>query len=102
VIDLIDVAITQFETAEVTLDYVTFFPTEKHEEKAPKLAFLVIGLDGTEVKISKKGESRKTLRGGEVEWFDAGSTVEFSSNGGKKAGQFLKLTFKDSSLRANH
>ena len=99
VIDLVDVAITQFETTEVKLDYVTFFPSEKWEEKASKLAFLVIGFDGTEVKVTKKGESPKTLRGGEVEWFDAGSNAEFSSNG-KRAGQFLKLTLKDSALSA--
>jgi hypothetical protein len=102
VIDVIDVAITQFETAEVALDYVTFFPNEKHEENQPKLAFLVIGLDGPEVKIKAKGKPRKALREGEVEWLDVGSQVEFSADEGKTAGHFLKLTFKDSSLRANH
>jgi quercetin dioxygenase-like cupin family protein len=102
VIDAIDVAITQFETAEVALDYVTFFTSGKHEEKRPKLAFLVIGLDGPEVKIKAKGKPRKALREGEVEWFDAGSEVEFSADEGKTAGQFLKLIFKDSVSGAKH
>jgi len=96
---VIDVAITQFETAEVTLEYVTFSPNEKRGGKQPKLAFLVIGLDGPEVKIEAKGKPRKTLREGEVEWFDAGSDVQFSSES-TKAAQFLKLTFKDSALHS--
>jgi quercetin dioxygenase-like cupin family protein len=97
-IDLISVAITQFNTSEVQLEYVTFFPREKQNEKAPKLAFLVIGLDGPEVKIRVKGKPRKTLHAGDVEWFDGGSDVEFSADGDKRAAQFLKLTFKDSAV----
>jgi len=100
-IDLISVAIPQFETAEVRLDYVTFFPKEKREQKDAKFAFLVVGLDGSEVKINAKGKRPRALREGDSQWFDPGSDVEFSSKS-TKAAQFLELTFKDSSLRPSH
>jgi hypothetical protein len=85
---------TQFETAEARLDRVWFSSRGKYKEKASNLSFLVVGLSGSEIKINTKGKSRKTLREGQMEWFEPGSGVEFSCEGCKMA-QFLKLTFKD-------
>jgi len=101
-IDAPSLAITQFETAEVRLDHVVLFPKGKHKEKVSKLAFLVVGLGGSEVKISVKGKSPKTLRDGEMKWFDPGSEVQFSPYEDTKTAQFLKLTFKDSTHVRNH
>jgi quercetin dioxygenase-like cupin family protein len=92
-------ASTQFETAEAKLDIVWLFENGKHTESASKLAFLVVGLGSPYVRIDAKGKSPKTLREGEMEWFDPGSTVQFSCKGCQSA-QFLKLTFKDSALRS--
>ena len=94
-----DWADTQFETSEATLDLIWLFANGKHTESASKLAFLVVGLGGPQVKISAKGKSPKVLREGEVEWFDSGTTVQFSHIGTEVA-KFLKLTFKDSTLRS--
>jgi hypothetical protein len=94
-----DWADTQFETSEATLDLVWLFANGKHTESASKLAFLVVGLAGPQVKISAKGKSPKVLREGEVEWFDPGTAVQFS-HAGTEVAKFLKLTFKDSTLRA--
>jgi quercetin dioxygenase-like cupin family protein len=90
---------TQFESTEVRLDLVWLFANGKHTETTSKLAFLVVGLGGPQVRISAKGESSKILRQGEVEWFDAGSVVQFSREGTEVA-RFLKLTLKDSALRS--
>jgi quercetin dioxygenase-like cupin family protein len=92
---------TEFETADARLDHVWLFSNGKHTETASKLASLVVGLGGSMVKINAKGKSPKTIREGQVEWFDPGSDPEFSCEGCKMA-QFLKLTFKDSGLRSNH
>ena len=81
------------------MDLVWLFANGKHTESASKLAFLVVGLGGPQVKISAKGKSPKVLREGEVEWFDPGTTVQFSHIGTEVA-KFLKLTFKDSTLRS--
>ena len=94
-----DWADIQFETSEATLDLVWLFENGKHAESPSKLAFLVVGLGGPQVKINAKGKSPKTLREGEVEWFDPGSVVQFSHEGTELA-KFLKLTFKDSALRS--
>jgi quercetin dioxygenase-like cupin family protein len=94
-----DWADTQFETSEATLDLVWLLENGKHAESPSKLAFLVVGLGGPQVKINAKGKSPKTLREGEVEWFDPGSVVQFSHEGTELA-KFLKLTFKDSALRS--
>jgi quercetin dioxygenase-like cupin family protein len=90
---------TQFETAGARLDLVWLFSKGKHTETASKLGFLVVGLGGPDIKISAKGKPPRMLREGEMEWFDPGSDVQFSYEGAKIA-QFLKLTFKDSTLRA--
>jgi quercetin dioxygenase-like cupin family protein len=92
-----DWADTQFQTSEARLDLVWLFEDGKHAESPSKLAFLVVGLGGPQVKINEKGKSPKTLREGEVEWFDRGSVVQFSHEGTELA-KFLKLTFKDSAL----
>ena len=89
-----DWANTQFETEEAKLDLVWLFRNGKHTETASKLAFLVVGLGSPHVKFDAKGKSPKTLREGEMEWFDPGSIVQFSCEGCPSA-QFLKLTFKD-------
>jgi hypothetical protein len=94
-----DWADTQFETAEARLDLIWLFANGKHTESDSKLAFLVVGLGGPQVRINAKGESSKILRKGEVEWFDPGSVVQFSHEGTEVA-QFLELTFKDSALRS--
>jgi quercetin dioxygenase-like cupin family protein len=94
-----DWADTQFQTSEARLDLVWLFEDGKHTESASKVAFLVVGLGGPQVKINAKGKSLKTLREGEVEWFDPGSDVQFSHEGAELA-KFLKLTFKDSALRS--
>jgi hypothetical protein len=94
-----DWADTQFETAEVRLDLVWLFENGKHTESNSKLAFLVVGLGGPQVRINTKGKSPKTLREGDVEWFDPGSVVQFSHEGTEVA-KFLELTFKDSALRS--
>ncbi len=94
-----DWADTQFETAEARLDLVWLFANGKHTESISKLAFLVVGLGGPQVRINAKGKPPKTLREGEVEWFDPGSVVQFSHEGTEVA-QFLQLTFKDSALRS--
>jgi len=93
-------AITQFETAEVTLDHVVLSPKGKLKERTAKFAFLVVGLSGPEVKIEAKGKSPETLHVGEMEWFDPGSDIQFSDEGAKFA-QFLKLTFKNSTSSRN-
>ncbi len=93
-----DWADTQFETAEARLDLVWLFANGKHTEFSSKLAILVVGLGGPEVRINAKGKSPKILREGEMEWFDPGSEVQFSHEGAEVA-QFLELTFKDSALR---
>jgi len=90
---------TQFETTEVRMDLVWLFADGKHTESPAKLAFLVVGLGSSQVKINAKGEPPKMLREGEVEWFDRGSVVQFSHEGTDVA-QFLELTFKDSALRS--
>jgi len=95
---------TQFETTESKLDLVWIF-SKKEEQKdtVSKLAFLVVGLEGPEVKIKVKGRPPKTLHAGEIEWFDAGSDVQFSGEGdSNRAPQFLRLTFKDSAVNARH
>ena len=97
---------TQFETTESKLDLVWIF-SKKEEQKdtASKLAFLVVGLDGPEVKINVKGKPSKTLHAGEIEWFDAGSDVQFSRENESDRGKatlFLKVTFKDSAVNARH
>jgi len=89
---------TQFETAEAKLDLVWLVRNGKHTETASNLAFLVVGLGSPHVRFDAKGKSPKTLREGEMEWFDPGSTVQFSCEGCPSA-QFLKLTFKDSKDR---
>jgi quercetin dioxygenase-like cupin family protein len=89
---------TQFETTEVRLDLLWLFANGKHTESTSKLAFLAVGLGGPQVRINAKGKLPKTLRKGEVEWFDPGSEVQFSHEGTEVA-QFLELTFKDSALR---
>lgn len=94
-----DWADTQFETSESRLDLVWLFENGRHTESASKLAFLVVGLGGPQVKINAKGKSPKTLRQGEVEWFNPGSDVQFLHEGTEVA-KFLKLTFKDSALRS--
>lgn len=95
-----DWAVTQFETAEAKLDLIWLFRDGKHTETASNLAFLVVGLGSPHVRFKAKGKSPKTLREGEMEWFDPGSIVQFSCEGCPMA-QFLKLTFKDSKLREN-
>jgi hypothetical protein len=85
---------TEFETADARLDHVWLSSKGKDKEKASTFPFLVLGLSGSEVKINAKGKSPKTLREGQVEWFDPGSDAEFSCEGCKMA-QFQKLTFKD-------
>lgn len=94
-----DWADTQFETAEVRLDLVWLFENGKHTESNSKLAFLVVGLGGPQVRINTNGKSPKTLREGDVEWFDPGSVVQFSHEG-KQVAKLLELTFKDSALRS--
>jgi hypothetical protein len=94
-----DWADTQFETSEVTLDLVWLFANGKHTESASKFAFLVVGLGGPQVKVSAKGKSPKVLREREVEWFDPGTAVQFS-HAGTEVAKFLKLTFRDSTLRS--
>src|SRR6266478_16791 len=89
---------TQFETTEVRLDLLWLFANGKHTESTSKLAFLAVRLGGPQVRINAKGKLPKTLRKGEVEWFDPGSEVQFSHEGTEVA-QFLELTFKDSALR---
>ena len=93
---------TQFETTESKLDLVWIFSRkEEQKDTVSKLAFLVVGLEGPEVKINVKGKPSKMLNAGEIEWFDAGSDVQFSGEGdSNRAPQFLKLTFKDSALRS--
>lgn len=91
---------TQFETKEARLDLVWLFRSGKHKETDSQRAFLVVGLGRPHVKLNAKGKSPKTLREGEMEWFDQGSDVEFSCEG-CGAAQFLELTFKDSGHRAN-
>ncbi|HYL82620.1 MAG TPA: hypothetical protein VE263_00170 [Candidatus Angelobacter sp.] len=86
---------TQFETEKARLDLVWLYENGKHTQSATKLAFLVVGLGGPRVKIDEKGKSPRTLREGEVEWFDPGSVVQFSYEG-KEEAQYLELTFKDS------
>ena len=86
---------TQFETNEARLDLVTLLQSGKHTEKDSKLAFLVVGLGSPYVRLEAKGKSSKTLREGEVAWFDPGAEAQFSCEG-RPTGQFLKLTFKDS------
>ncbi len=95
-----DWADTQFETSEAKLDLVWLFSKGKHTESASKLGFLVVGLGGPHIKINAKGKQPKTLREGDMEWFDPGSDVQFSSYENTKTAQFLKLTFKDSTPRA--
>jgi quercetin dioxygenase-like cupin family protein len=86
-------AMTEFETRGLKLDYVVLSPNGKYKEKISDLAVLVVGLAGSDIKISAKGISPKTLHEGGIEWFDAGSKVRFSSMGTKPA-EFLKFTFK--------
>jgi quercetin dioxygenase-like cupin family protein len=93
---------TQFETIESKLDLVWIFWKEKKKPTASKFPFLVVGLSGPVVKMTVRGKLPRTLRAGEMEWFDAGSEVEFSADEGKTAGQFLKLIFKDSVSGAKH
>jgi quercetin dioxygenase-like cupin family protein len=90
---------TQFETRESKLDLVWIFWKEDKKPTTSKLPFLVVGLTGPEVKINVSGKPPKTLRAGEMEWFDAGAAVQFSYEG-KEAAQYLELTFKDSALRS--
>ena len=90
---------TEFETADARLDHVWLSSKRKYEQKTSNLSFLVVGLSGSEIKINTKGNSRKTLREGQIEWFDPGSDVQFSCEGCETA-QFLKLSFKDSARRA--
>ncbi len=90
---------TQFETTEVRLDLVWLFANGKHTESTSKLAFLVVGLGGPQVRINAKGKSPKTLRKSEVQWFEPESEVQFSHEGAEVA-QFLEMTFKDSALRS--
>ena len=92
---------TQFETKEARLDLVWLFRSGKHKETDSKLAFLVVGLGSPHVKLNAKGKLPKTLREGEMEWFDPGSEVQFSCEGCGMA-QFLMLTFKDSVTPASH
>jgi quercetin dioxygenase-like cupin family protein len=92
---------TQFETKEARLDLVWLFRSGKHKETDSKLAFLVVGLSSPHVKLNAKGKLPKILREGEMEWFDPGSEVQFSSEGCEMA-QFLMLTFKDSATPASH
>jgi quercetin dioxygenase-like cupin family protein len=92
---------TLFETAEAKLDLVWLFSKGKHTETVSKLGFLVVGLGGPDIKINAKGKSAKTLREGQIEWFDRGSDVQFSCEGCRMA-QFLQLTFKDSAALASH
>ena len=86
---------TQFETAEITLERVRLASRGKHKEDATKFAFLVVGLDGPEVKISANGNPPKVLPQGEIEWFGAGTTLEFSHEGPEFA-ECIVLIFKDS------
>jgi quercetin dioxygenase-like cupin family protein len=90
---------TQFETEKARLDLVWLYENGKHAIPSAKRAFLVVGLGGPQVKIDENGKSRRTLREGEVEWFDPGSIVQLSYVGTKVA-KFLELTFKDSALRS--
>jgi len=87
-----------FESSEVTLNLVALGSKEKHSESAIKLAFLVVGL-GPDVKMHAKGNSPKTLREGEIAWFDPGSDVQFSNESAKTV-EFLELIFKDSAALA--
>lgn len=93
--------IPDFETEELRLDHFWLSSKRKHKEKASLLSFLVVALGGSEIKVYEKGKSPKALREGQVEWFDPGSDTQFSCERCKMA-RFLKLTFKDSRLGANH
>jgi quercetin dioxygenase-like cupin family protein len=86
-------AMTEFETRELKLDHVVLSPNGKYDEKISNLGFLVVGLAGSDIKISAKGIPPRKLHEGGTEWFDAGSKVRFS-NSGTKPTEFLKFTFK--------
>jgi len=86
-------AMTQFETAEVKLDHVVLSGNGKYRDKVSELAFLVVGLGGSDIKLIGNDKSPKTLQAGGMEWFDRGSKVRFS-NAGTKPAAFLRLIFK--------
>ncbi len=90
----------QFETAEVRLDLVQLGPKAQHAETATKFAILIVGLSDSGIWPATKGNPPKELRKGELAWFDAGSSTQFSNRSSRTA-TFLQLTFRDSNAQAN-
>jgi quercetin dioxygenase-like cupin family protein len=85
----------QFDTAEVRVDLIRFSSRTTNLDSAMKAPVLIVGLKDSRIEITTKGKAAKTLRQGEIAWFNAGSQVEFSNIKGETAA-FLQITFIDS------
>jgi hypothetical protein len=67
----------QFDTSGISVDLLRFSSKTTIAETTMKAPFLIVSLRNSGVKIAAKGTPTRTLRAGEMEWFDAASSVQF-------------------------
>ena len=90
-----------FDAPEMRGVLVGLGPKTKREEAATKIAFLVVGLDDSRIKVSAKGKPKMILQQGEMAWLDVGSDVQFS-NEKKQQASFLEITFREAPVPPKH
>lgn len=84
----------QFDTSGISVDLLRFSPKTTIAGTTMKAPFLIVSLRNSGIKIAAKGKAAKTLHTGEMAWFDAGSSIQFSNTNSKSA-TFMQITFID-------
>lgn len=88
----------EFDTSEVSVDFLRFSQKTTVGETAMKTPVLVVAVWNSGIKIVAKDRPARVLHSGEMTWFDSGSNVQFSNDNGK-SGAFLQITFIDALAR---
>jgi quercetin dioxygenase-like cupin family protein len=88
----------QFDTSGISVDLLRFSPKTTIAETTMKAPVLIASLRNSGIKIAAKGKAAKTLHAGEIAWFEAGSSIQFS-NSVSKSATFMQITFIDAGAR---
>jgi len=67
---------------------------------ANELAFLLVPLGDSRIRVSIRGKRAKTVRERGMVWVDAGPDVQFT-NEERQTSAFLAVKFKDAALSSN-
>ncbi|HXY00138.1 MAG TPA: hypothetical protein VEI54_04400 [Candidatus Limnocylindrales bacterium] len=85
-----------FETDEISVTSFSIALKQNYSESGPQSARLLVVEQNSELQVNRPGEPSKALRGGEVEWLEAGKNWTVVTPGDHKGTRFLLIRFKDS------